>query len=270
MGYILLGCVSNVGCTYILYHLVASEIHEILINQWMEWGSKHWDSPHLDVPCCSPSHLIPMVPMGRSKGDVRRWSIIFRSGRAADFQENSRATQEPRILQRFDQDSGRPIYGHRKDQPHSDMGSEQFLTVLHFGGTLILMDPGLPYVAMICNCPGSSSMSWSLVKSMVNPKTVLRENRFVMHLPSKPPSNGTLRFLQIPGVLLRVNFLQGQRPSDLQFSWESWLPAATPHMPWSKPGIFPYAEIKMYQCTSYFRYGMNKRKQGFWQIAILK
>ena len=163
-----------------------------------------------------------------------------------------RKTQELLRSQEFCSDStrtrkGGPSGGHRKDQPQSDMGSEKFLTVLHFGGT---QNNDGSRVDMICNCPGSSSMSWSLVKSMVNPKTDLREKRFLMHLPSKPPSNGMLRFLQIPGVLLRVNFLQGQRPSDLQFSWESWLPAATPHMPWSKPGIFPYAVIKMYQCTT--------------------
>ena len=68
-----------------------------------------------------------------------------------------RKTQELLRSQEFCSDStrtrkGGPSGGHRKDQPQSDMGSEKFLTVLHFGGT---QNNDGSRVDMICNCPGS-------------------------------------------------------------------------------------------------------------------
>ena len=141
-----------------------------------------------------------------SHGSQQRWREALkhhfpRRGRAADFQEDSRATQEPRNCLAIRPGLVREAQtnGHRKDQPQSDMGSEECLTVLHFGGT---QNNDGSRVDMICNCPKTefNVLKSGEVKSMVNPKTDLRENRFLMHLPSKPPSNGMLRFLQIPGI----------------------------------------------------------------------
>ena len=92
-----------------------------------------------------------------------------------------------------------------------------------------MMDPGLTWFATALK---PSSMSWSLVKS--SPWSIRKLIwRKIVSWCTYPPSLRPMECFDFSKFLvspLRVNFLQGQRPSDLQFSWESWLPAATPHI----------------------------------------